>query len=45
MELRANKYFLLVVEGANKKTEDCLGCLGLHYAKPKGEPVSEERYN
>ena len=22
-----------------------LGCLGPHYAKPKGEPASEERYN
>ena len=23
----------------------CLDCLDLHYSKPKGEPVSEERYN
>ena len=22
-----------------------LDCLDLHYSKPKGEPVSEERYN
>ena len=24
---------------------DCLDCLDLHYSKPKGEPVSEERYS
>ena len=29
----------------NKPVLDCLDCLDLHYAKPKGEPVSEERYN
>ena len=23
----------------------CLRCLGFHYSKPKGEPVSGERYN
>ena len=24
---------------------DCFDCLDLHYSTPKGEPVSEERYN
>ena len=40
-----NTVLSLLIQPLSFTVIDCFDCLDLHYSKPKGEPVSEARYN